>query len=225
MKQAFSDIPKAALNLIFPIYCQGCQSQLDYNNKMFLCPGCLKGLMDTSVLSFTLPEDNCYYDKAYHCCLYEKIIKDLIHGFKYKKKIFLKNVLTALLHSMFLRKIISEHLDLIMPVPMTYVDEKKRGFNQSYLLARGLSEKTGIQLENALIKYKKTAAQAMLTRPDRLKNIKNAFSCNARHIVQGKNILLVDDVFTTGATINECARILKLQDADSVIALTLAKGI
>ena len=117
-----------------------------------------------------------------------------------------------------------ERIDIVMPVPMHHADERNRGFNQSAILAKGLSEKTNTAFENTLKKSKQTRAQAGLKRAERLSNIKNAFSCKERADFQDKCILIVDDVFTTGATINECARILNSYGANSILALTLAKG-
>jgi competence protein ComFC len=225
MKQAFYDMPKAALNLIFPLYCQGCEKPLQYNNKFFLCTNCFGKLNNPAAFSSTFGESFIFFEKAYHCCPYEGMIRDLIHKFKYGKKAFLKNAFIYILHNLFTEKIASNKIDIIMPVPMYHKDEKKRGFNQSCILAEGLTEKTGIAFQNTLLKPKKTLAQAGLNKAERLKNIKNAFSCKKQQYLYNKNILLIDDVFTTGATISECAGILKAHGAGTVLALTIAKGI
>ena len=225
MKHAFSDMTKAALNLIFPLYCQACEKPLKYNNTFFLCQNCFEKLNNPAAFSFTAGKDFLSFKKAYHCCPYEGTVKDLIHKFKYGKKIFLKNAFIYILYSLFTQKIASEKIDIIMPVPMHHKDEKKRGFNQSCILAKGLSEKTGIIFQNTLLKLKGTLAQAGLNRAERLKNIKNVFSCVKQQCIYNKDILLIDDVFTTGATIGECASVLNSCGAGSVTALTIAKGI
>ena len=225
MKQTFSEISKAALNLIFPIYCQGCETPLGYNNSLFLCQKCFEKLSNPVISSCASGESHLFIKRAYHCCQYEGLIKELIHKFKYNKKIFLKNAFISLLYNAFITKMAPERIDIVMPVPMHHADERNRGFNQSAILAKGLSEKTNTAFENTLKKSKQTRAQAGLKRAERLSNIKNAFSCKERADFQDKCILIVDDVFTTGATINECARILNLYGARSTLALTLAKGV
>jgi competence protein ComFC len=225
MKQALSDMSKAALNLIFPLYCQVCEKPLKYDNAFFLCRNCFEKINNPAGFSFTAGGNFISFKKAYHCCPYEGTVKDLIHKFKYGKKIFLKNAFIYILHILFAEKIASDKIDIITPVPMHHKDEKKRGFNQSCILAKGLSEKTGITFQNTLLKLKRTTAQAGLNRAERLKNIKNAFSCTKQKYLYNKNILLIDDVFTTGATISECANTLNSCGAGSVTALTIAKGI
>ena len=224
MKQTFSEIPKAALNLIFPLYCQGCETPLEYDNNFSLCQKCFEKLSNPAISSCTSGEGLLFIKRAYHCCQYDGLIKELIHKFKYNKKIFLKNAFIGLLHNLFITKMVSEKIDIVMPVPMHRADERKRGFNQSAILAKGLSEKINTAFENTLIKSKITRAQAGLKRTERLNNIKNAFSCKEQSCFHDKCILVIDDVFTTGATINECARTLNLYGASSILALTLAKG-
>jgi competence protein ComFC len=225
MKQAFYDIPKAALNLIFPLYCQGCEIPLGYNNNLFLCDNCSQKLKNLTAFSTQSRESAFFFEKAYHCCPYEDMVKNLIHKFKYSKKIFLKTIFSNLLYNTFTENLMSENIDIIMPVPMHHSDERKRGLNQSAILAKELSEKKGTACKNILVKYRKTPSQTGLKRADRLINVKNAFSLKGHAYLNDKNVLIVDDVFTTGSTINECARILKSCGAGSVLAITIAKGI
>ena len=117
-------------------------------------------------------------------------------------------------------------IDYIAPVPMHLRKMRRRGFNQSLLMAVALSKKTGIPIvKNLLRKNKHTKNQISLVGKERKKNLKNAFIFNFDHkdLVINKNILIIDDVFTTGTTINECAKILKDQKAKKVFALTIAK--
>jgi ComF family protein len=154
------------------------------------------------------------------------LVKELIHKFKYEKRMSVRHGLVELLYCFFNSNIASEHIDIITYVPMHPVDMRKRGFNQSMLLAEGLAKKTGIILaKDAIIKHGKTRQQVSLTREQRLDNVKQAFTFKKDAALSRKRILIIDDVFTTGATINECAKILKQNNAGAVFALTLAKGV
>ena len=102
---------------------------------------------------------------------------------------------------------------------------KHRGFNQSEDLANNLSASFKIPvLRNALIKVKNTAPQAELDKEERGKNIINAFACDNSEVVKGKKILLVDDVYTTGSTMEECSRVLKENGAKSIWGIVVARG-
>lgn len=115
-------------------------------------------------------------------------------------------------------------VDLIMPVPLSYRRLLRRGYNQSAVLARLLSKQTGIKADVlTLKKTKHTVPQSSLLGKARLKNVKNVFKLQNEEKVKGKRILLIDDVLTTGATLNECAKVLKKAGALSVDTLTVAR--
>jgi len=115
-------------------------------------------------------------------------------------------------------------VDLIVPVPLHVRRLRQRGFNQALLLAKELSKRTGIRYgQRVLRKVKDTPFQSTLKGTERRKNIKGAFHVNNTEEARGKSILLVDDVCTTGATVNECARTLLNGGAERVVALTLAR--
>ena len=113
---------------------------------------------------------------------------------------------------------------VIMPVPLHRQRLRERGFNQSLLLARILASDLGNQLDYlSLIRNRYTRAQTGLKKKERRKNVKGAFSVIQPNAIKHKEILLVDDVFTTGSTLNECARTLKESGATTVICLTVAR--
>jgi competence protein ComFC len=225
MKQLLSNIPKAALNLIFPSTCYWCKTSLPYDGKLVLCENCLKKIASPCA-SFCLSlHEYSYIEKTYHCCIYKEAVKELIHKFKYEKKLHIRHVLIDLLHCFLKHNMISEKIDFMTAVPMHPADFRKRGFNQSAVLAEGLAEKTNIKFKDTLIKIKKTEAQAYLKKMQRLNNMKDAFACKELPELRDKTILIIDDVFTTGSTINECAKALKAYRVGAVFALTLARGI
>jgi len=105
-------------------------------------------------------------------------------------------------------------------IPMYYLDERKRGFNQAKILAQVLSSKIGVKIWDELIKVKHTRLQTELGYKERLENIKLAFDCLKQ---PPSNIILIDDVITTGATAFECAKVLKEKGAKNIILITIAK--
>ena len=124
-------------------------------------------------------------------------------------------------------------IDIIVPVPLHIKRFRKRGFNQAYLLVRDwkqIAENLNLGLSNiridtnVLIKSRRTDPQTGLDRKKRMTNIKNAFSIRDQAIIKNKRILLVDDVYTTGATANECAKALLRGNAEYVDVLTLARA-
>jgi ComF family protein len=115
--------------------------------------------------------------------------------------------------------------DIIISVPMYKERLKSRGYNQSYLISRYLSKYNNInEMSNILTKITNTKSQSSLSKIERLTNVKDAFLLNDDYLVNGKNILLIDDVFTTGSTVNECSKVLIKNGAASVTVLVLASG-
>jgi ComF family protein len=149
-----------------------------------------------------------------------------VHKFKYNKKLYLKNTFIGLLHTFYIDYIQYKEIDIVTAVPMHISDKRKRGFNQSDILAKGLSLRLNIKYtKRSILKLRRTRKQINLKKAERLKNIENTFAPGDTTPFKGRNVLLVDDVFTTGATVNECSRILTKYGANSVYVLTLTKGV
>jgi ComF family protein len=151
---------------------------------------------------------------------------EAIHRFKYNSETRLSLPLGTLL-SAFARTVIPEPEDfVVVPVPLHRRRLRQRGFNQSLLLSRVVASCLGTQLEYlSLIRKKHTRSQTGLGKEDRRKNVARAFCVTSPGIFKGTKVLLVDDVFTTGYTLNECARILKKAGALKVACLTLARTV
>jgi ComF family protein len=158
----------------------------------------------------------------------------VIHRFKYAAKTQLARPLGGLMLSVFMRQWEGEEVDLLLPVPLHPQKFRSRGFNQSYLLIRSwkaAADAMQITLPdiavhpNVLIRTKATVPQTGLGRRQRSKNVKGVFSLRFPEKVYGKKLLVVDDVYTTGATVNECARTLLKFGAERVDVLTLARVI
>jgi len=119
-----------------------------------------------------------------------------------------------------------EKFDLIIPIPLHRSKMRERGFNQAELLAKNMAKSINAPVcVNALKKTKATISQAGLSKTKRFTNLRGTFKITDSDVIYGKDILLVDDVCTTGSTINEAAKVLLKSGAKSVKALVLAKGI
>jgi ComF family protein len=165
-----------------------------------------------------------HFDRAFAPCIYEGPVKDLIHEFKYRKNDYLASTLSALMID-FIREydIPVSSVDTIIPMPLHPARLREREFNQAELLAKCIaSVYTKTVSTDNLVRLRHTRNQAELQGADRLENVKDCFSVKMPGLVKGKNILLIDDVLTTGATSSEASRTLKNAGANTVFVLTLA---
>jgi len=163
------------------------------------------------------------FDAAYCFGAYEGTLRELIHLYKYGRIQTLAHPLGDLLADALPR---DEQFDAVTPVPLHWRRHWDRGFNQSELLAREIGRHSGIPVWRALKRVRTTAAQAGLSNTMRRKNVTKAFACRRgpwTSRLQGKRILLIDDVMTTGSTAASCALVLKRAGARRVALLTVAR--
>lgn len=194
-----------------PPFCCQCGRHLSAQNfAKNICSSCIK-----RPLSF---------DRAFSPCIYEGVIKELIHQFKYKNKDYLGHTL-----SKFMIRFIQEYnlpmnyLDVVIPVPLHKSKFREREFNQAQVLGNYIAQNFNKVISNdLLLRHRRTRTQTGLDNNERFLNVRDTFSLNPRSSIKGKNILLVDDVLTTGATSSEAARVLKGAGANIVFVLTLA---
>jgi ComF family protein len=198
---------------LFDTKCIYCKEKKILNQYGF-CSPCFKYI--------TVIENLPKVDK-YHIFKYEGPIKDIIQDLKYRRKKFLAKQLANIIFTHIQKSSINE-FDFIIPVPLHWRKEFKRGFNQSALisvyLGLKLKKKT---LLGVLVKNKNTFSQTNLTFSERKLNIKNAFIVKKPPLIKGKQLLLLDDVYTSGATVNEAKKTLLSAGASEVIILTLAR--
>jgi ComF family protein len=148
-------------------------------------------------------------------------LRQAIHRLKYRRDLALGELLSRPLIELF--ESLDWQVDIVVPVPLSVARLTERGYNQSALLAKPISDAKGISYKpNALKRIRETRSQVDLSLEERWKNVDGAFGAIPR-IVAGKNILLVDDVTTSGATINACSHALITVGAKSIYALTLAR--
>jgi competence protein ComFC len=153
------------------------------------------------------------------------IVRELIHRFKYSGEIWLSRPLSDLL-AQGLRdpRLQRCRFDAVVPVPLHPLRKREREFNQAELLARKLAKRHELPFCEALERVRYTVTQTHFDRHRRMQNLRDAFRVRRNVVVQGKDLLLIDDVLTTGSTLDECARVLLMARARSVRALTVARG-
>ncbi len=234
------------------LICTDCLKKLSPSLN-FYCPLCEARTADGKLcfscrLIISNTENKFYLDRLFYPFFYKDFkIQKVIKAFKYR---FIKDMEIPLgrLMNSYLEKA-KERIDLsgsiLIPVPLHKRKYNQRGYNQSELIAgqisKSLNQSTQINLSarpspqilegsgfeiinDCLIKNKTTKDQAILENKERTKNIKGVFSCVKPEVIEGKNILLVDDIYTTGATMQECARILKEAGAKEITGLVIARG-
>jgi len=151
-------------------------------------------------------------------------VLDAIAGFKYRDHYYQYARLVEWLTETFDRHAGEKPWDALVPVPLYHRKRRERGFNQACEIARGLGSKRKIQVLDCLYRYRETASQAGLARTARWANMTGAFRMKARFDVRGRNLLIIDDVFTTGATANACAQVLAQAGASRLAVLTIARS-
>jgi len=157
---------------------------------------------------------------------YDGPLQEAIHQWKYEGRVTLTPLFGKWLAEGFARYWNPSLFDFLVPVPVHRQRLRERGFNQSLLLARELSFITGIPFRKRVLKkIKPTIPQVALSGIERRRGVKGSFQVPSKGEVHGKSVLLIDDVFTTGATVRECSRVLKAAGAKRVDVLTLAHAL
>lgn len=231
---------------MFPPRCLTCSRLLEDNQG--LCQQCLDGIetieypyCDTcgkpleppgsfagvdKPVCFDCRDTRFFFEYARSIGKYKGVLRECIHLLKYKgKKIILKS-LDKLIGNNIYGFIPLEKISFIIPVPVHKKRLHERGFNQAELIARLIGDRYKISVfSNLLNKSVNTSPQVTLSREERSKNVRGVFAVTDCSCVRMGTILLIDDVYTTGATVNECARVLRRAKAKEVYVLTLAHGI
>jgi len=204
--------------------CNPCLTDLPYHSAP-QCPQC--GLLSNGLICGSCLNLPPHFDATYSLFTYEFPLDSLIQHYKYKNMLPLANAFASLLHTHKpIADTLSHKIDLIIPMPMHSARLKIRGFNQALELARIISKNTKISLDyNTCQRVRYTPPQASLPLKERIKNIRGVFNCQQK--LYGKNIAIIDDVMTSGASLNELAKTLKEAGAAHVecwvVARTLAK--
>lgn len=233
VKKFFNDL----FNIISPegIKCIICDNELDHNNSFCMCKSCFQKLptikkacircgaeiFSKANLCLDCKQEQRMFDRALSPFNYEDEIVNLVYRFKYGGEQYLAKYLAFFM----IQKIIEENLnfDIIIPVPLSKKRKKLRTFNQAELLAKYIAQSLNKPLDTtSIIRVKDTLTQTHLTKQQRVENLKDAFKVENKDKIKGKKILLVDDIFTTGSTSNEIAKVLKDNNSSNVYLVTFA---
>lgn len=233
---------QGVLHFFFPRTCVCCGRDLSYRATSYLCQDCAAQLTRPGPLfcvrcGVNLPSGGahcfaCRGSKAkeYKCSLirsawvFNTPSRSLVHGLKYAFEDYLAEDMGLQMARNFAYYPELVTAELVIPVPLFPSRQRSRGYNQSERLADSFSHHTGLPLlSDALARTRDTISQTTLGRTARLSNMVGAFSCVRPQAVRGKVVLLIDDVATTGATLEGCARALKLAGAKRVFAYTYAR--
>lgn len=214
-------------NLFFPLICSGCHTPL-VKGEDVLCLGCLADLPKTHFASLTtnpvadifIGRTNIVYGNAF--CQFDKggKVQDLLHQLKYRGRREIGYRLGYLFGSELIQAIEFVEIDAIIPVPLHKKKQRKRGYNQSIEICKGISEAMSKPLITGnLIRKKHTSSQTSKGRFERWQNVSGIFEVRNSNALKGKHLLLVDDVITTGATLESCSEeLLKISGVKISIA-------
>jgi ComF family protein len=208
------------LDIFFPSFCSGCKKE-----GSFLCKDCKYKIE-------ILKTPSCFPEKAiikkFYCATEyrNRTLKNLMHNFKYKYIKEINNELSEIMiKHLKLTNFEPSENQILVPVPLHKKRLQKRGFNQSELLAEKIGKYFNIQVDTKLIKRKKETKHQTLQekRKERKENLKNAFSFISKKDITKKEIILVDDIITTGTTLKECAKTLAKKKVKNITAIVIAK--
>ena len=228
-------------SLIYPPTCTICSASV--GSREYLCvdcetklsrivpPFCAKcsepfdGAITTTFCCANCAHRKLYFDAAVSAYRSRGIARHVILNFKYGRQIHLRHLvgrwLIAALDDSRLRE---RRFDAIVPVPLHPARQRQRGFNQAALLAERIASRLGMPVRPMLQRVRFTTTQTAFDRSERIQNLRHAFRLRGNADVRGLEVLLIDDVLTTGSTLSECARVLKENGACSVYAATAARA-
>lgn len=228
----------ALLDLVFPPFCPLCRARLGAGRRDPLCGACWQALerIEEPVcrlcgLPLTVPGlcGGCRrrppaFSYARAAARYGDVVREALHAFKFGGRRALAAPLGELLAAPGPGALPGEAPDLLLPVPLHPRRRRERGFNQSLLLARRVGRAWGLPVRpDILLRTAATSPQTDLSAPARRANVRGAFALRRPELVAGRHVILVDDILTTGATVGECARVLREGGARTVGVLTVAR--
>lgn len=226
----------AFLDLLFPRLCYNCRIKLPYNTNV-LCKDCSSDLQFLDKICPVCGEilssadcDKCkntdfHFDLARSLYNFDPLLQKLIHEFKYNEMTVISKFL-AQEAAIYLEQYKPfDKIDYLVPIPLHRVKKRMRGFNQAELLTRNLAPLINCKhTPKLIVRSRFTTTQTKLNRNERKQNVADAFMVNKRYSVKDKAILIMDDVFTTGATTNSISKMLKENGAHKVYVLTIARA-
>ena len=218
MNKILNKLLRGVRDIIYPNICPGCGRKVD---AMVFCTRCkpLVQKREADVSSHRFK----YLDSVIYLCSYAGALRKTLKDIKYHQKLKRSAALRELLPPI-TELFPKEHFDMVVPVPLHKKRYNERGYNQSELIYRIWAKNNGVPWVDLLTRTKGTAPQWQLLQQARRENVRGVFFVGQPSVVDGLRVLLVDDIFTSGATLEECAKSLKKSGATVVRSLTLAHG-
>jgi ComF family protein len=234
----------AGLSFFYPEICQVCKESRATPAEGFVCADCkakvqiitrpfcercgipVEGAITTAFECSNCKDENWQFRWARSAGASKDPLLEIIHQYKYSRALWYEPFLAQLLISQALPELGKGAFQYIVPVPLHPAKQREREFNQAERLGRRLGAAAGIPVNTRLLRRAvATPSQTLLSREERVKNMKNAFAMRPKEGLNGERILLVDDVLTTGATTGACASVLLEAGASEVCVWTVARGI
>lgn len=233
---------KSFLDMFYPRRCLGCGASSPETFRYIcwdcwsdaarveppfcdLCGDPVAGAVDHEFICYSCSAEKPAFAGARSASRYDGVVGEALRQLKYEKALWLAPDMAELLHICLQAEYPGQVFDLIVPVPLHHIRRRERGYNQSALLARELGRRMGCPVRSGVLRrIRPTATQTNLTANERLSNVEGAFQYKRTMKLAGRRVLLVDDVMTTGATVNACAKSLRKGGAASVHVVTAARG-
>ena len=232
---------RAVASLFYPALCAVCHGPVGQGR--YVCPACLDkrqrivppfcgtcsepfdGAIEGDFICANCAHRKLAFDAAVSAYRSRGVVRFVILQFKYNRQLHLRHpVADWLSEAMSDDRLRDRKFDCIVPVPLHSARLRERGFNQAEVLARILGQTTNLSVNRALERTRYTTTQTAFDRAARMENLRGAFRLRKRIDVRGLQVLLVDDILTTGSTLSECARVLREAGAHSVYAITAARA-
>lgn len=213
---------KSIFELVFPTdnLCFICNSS-EEKIEDFLCKTCKDNI---DIVNKEVFLDPSLVEECYYTTIYDRFMKDIIKRYKFNHKSYLYKPLGALLVDTVYKTCLDKKIDIVSFVPSHRRKEAIRGYNQAQLLADFISKELNIKVTKSLVKKNNTFDQHFLDKETRKTNLRGAFTVKNKEEIRGKRVLLIDDIITSGSTIEECARELIKNEAKAVFALALTSS-
>jgi len=219
---------KELISLIFPPKCIFCSKIIDIKSDIEICRDCYKLIPfveRSSIVPFGIPGDTGWCDGVICACRYTGIVRNSLIRYKFYGKSGFCRAFGRLMAEKIKSTAEYREFDIILSVPLHKRRERMRGYNQSLLISRILSKELMLPEKSKILTRKReTHTQSLLPRDKRRSNLLGAFEVKRADEIKDKTVLLVDDIMTTGVTLNECSKVLKEAGAKRVIAAVVASG-
>ncbi len=233
--QPLQELTHGIMHLFYPRLCEGCSKPL-LAAEQVLCISCSHAVAGDLAISHHIDDNETalrfagrvpfLHATSYAYFTNDGLLQHLLHGLKYKNKKEIGYYLGRQLAHGLQKSSWFSSVDMIVPVPLHTAKKAKRGYNQSMLIAEGMSEVLHIPAsDDVLLRVRDTESQTRKTRAERVNNMTEAFKINPKARLKDKHILLCDDVLTTGATLEACALALMLEESIKISIVTIGIAI